>query len=113
MAIDQSLFDKEKFKEWLEEKPNESIVGVARSCEFCPLSAWLSDQGFIAEVTSDTAVIRRRGLMNIGVHDYGRGVELPLWAQWFVHDIDISDQRQVLKEAALNALSDPHTARGR
>jgi hypothetical protein len=105
MAIDQSVFDKEKFRQWLEDKPSQSIVGVARSCDFCPLAAWLNDQGFISEVISDAAWIRNRWMSNIDKYHCGNAVELPLWAQRFVHDIDVSELRQVMKEAALDVLS--------
>jgi hypothetical protein len=104
MKIDESLFDKEAFKKWLEGKPDKSIVGQSGIACMCPLAMWIREMGFRVEVGSD-----KRALVVDGSVPMFKPVEkiinLPTWASNFVRLIDHpTDVEDVSKEEALDAL---------
>lgn len=113
-TIDKSLFDKEAFRQWLEEQPAQSIIGHAQHCYTCPLARWLNSKGLMAEVGSDSRAIIRDG--SVVMMPQERIVDLPAWAHNFVSVVDeAACQRlrkgqgyrdyEVSREEALKALA--------
>lgn len=107
-TIDQSLFDKEAFRQWLEEQPKETVVGVAGYCWQCPLARWLNTYGLMAEINAENAIITDGGTPMFPRKQAG---DLPRWAKQFVFNVDQAARKRrsprllVSKEEALEALA--------
>ena len=112
MNIDQSLFDKEEFRKWLEEKPDNSTVGHAKNGCHCPLAMWVRSKGLQPNIHADAAEIGDGSVPMFPAREYL--VPLPWWAQNFIYSIDTAAEErakegtlnysEVSREEALNAL---------
>ena len=115
MKIDQSLFDKEEFKQWLESKPDGSTVGTARNGCNCPIASFIRQEKKLpADIHQDKAIITDNTVAMFPSREIA--IDLPRWAQDFIWKIDseaeakkvanMRNSHEVSKEQALEVLGD-------
>ena len=113
MKIDQSLFDKEEFNQWLEGKPDHSIVGHAMNGCLCPIANWIASKGLRPDIFGLYALITDGSVPMFSSKEYE--IDLPLWAVQFIDAVDTEAKSKsrrgtlnysdVTKEEALKALA--------
>jgi len=115
MKIDQSLFNKEEFRQWLESKPDGSIIGTARNGCNCPIACFIRQEKKVpADIHSDKAIITDNTIPMFRSREIA--IDLPWWAQNFIYKIDseaedkkaanMRNAHEVSKERALEVLGD-------
>jgi hypothetical protein len=79
--MSEAILDKNKFREWLESKPNGELIGIQHSCFECPIASYLNER-----LPSESIWV-----VNHIEYSTGSGTEthnLPYWARSFIDRID-------------------------
>jgi len=80
--MSEVILDKDKFREWLESKPEGEIVGRQQACGRCPIAEYLNDLFPLQEsswIVTTHSYYPRRSLS---------AKWLPKWATEFILEID-------------------------
>jgi hypothetical protein len=98
--------DKEKFREWLESKPEGEVIGRVQSCAECPIAQYLNNQFQLENY--DWWIVTCESYYPHSTNSWDHMVPLPNWAKDFIGEIDSlvrTIDGQVTKEYCLNTLS--------
>lgn len=112
----KNLQTSDAFRIWLQKMPANQIIGIRRTCDRCPISNYLKEQGINCPIVKQqrieyTPSRNLMGLMNILLEcndDADSSItQMPRWIQDFIATIDYNtdlDRENITAAIALESL---------